>query len=242
MKRRVVVFLLGVCSCVLLSITALHAKEIDLTTVGSFGTVNGAIFRQYDPDHAMGTGAIDSFLRIQNNGVEHGYNTDGRPLEFDESKAWTRSLLLSDIPVLDIGGTNYREFVLDINQNGGNIFSLDELRIALGSTGNSLGYFSIFADSIYDLDDIEEDSYIKMDYSLNAGSGSGDMTVCIPDSLFTGGDYVYLYSKLGDTYAADDGFEEWAVGANGPVIPEPATIMLLGLGSLVLIRKRKNSI
>lgn len=231
--------MLGVCSFSLLSATVLHAGEIDLTTVGSSGTVNGAVFLQYDPDHSMGTGVIDSFLRIQNNGVEQGYNTDGRPLEFDEGSVWTRALLLSDIPILNKGGTDYREFILDINQNGNNIFSLDELRIALGSTGDLLGYSSIFASSIYDLDETE-DSYIKMDYSLNAGSGSGDIIVCVPDSLFIGGDYVYLYSKFGVTYGADAGFEEWAVGTNGSVIPEPATIMLLGLGSLMLVRRKGN--
>jgi hypothetical protein len=41
----------------------------------------------------------------------------------------------------------------------------------------------------------------------------------------------------GYTMDGSDGFEEWAVGLGGPIIPEPATIALLLLGGLLLRRK-----
>src|SRR5262249_57588914 len=52
-----------------------------------------------------------------------------------------------------------------------------------------------------------------MNYRLNSGSGAGDVLVYVPDALLTaaGGNYVYLYSRFGDTAGANAGFEEWAV-------------------------------
>ena len=226
-----------------------HADELDLTTVGVWGTINGANFQQFS-DGAGGSGNIDAFVRIQRTGVEQGYNTDYRPVEFDEntSATFTHSLLLSEVPVVTDGGINFREFLLDINQSGVNLLSLDGFEIALHASGNLIGYSTIFASPIYDMNAPGEDNWVLLDYSLNAGSGAGDMLAFIPDSFFTGavnyvegGDnYIYLYSRFGQNFPANNGFEEWAHGVGGPVIPEPATILLLGLGGLALLRKRRN--
>ena len=43
---------------------------------------NTAIFAT-DEQHPTGTGFINSFVRIQQNGWEQGYNTSARPLETD---------------------------------------------------------------------------------------------------------------------------------------------------------------
>ncbi len=223
------------------NLSSVHAAVLDLTTPGSWGTVNGGIFRQFD-GNPTGTGTIDAFVRIQAFGVQQGYNTDGRPVQYDENSAaqFTHSLLLSSIPILSDDGTNYREFLLDINQNGQNILSLDKIEIYLEATGDLLNHPTNFGAPVYDLD-AGEDNWIKLDYSLNGGSGQGDMLAYIPDSLFTGSNqYVYLYSRFGENSVADNGFEEWAYGVDGPVIPEPATILSLGLGALILIRKRKS--
>ena len=47
--------------------------------------------------------------------------------------------------------------------------------------------------AIYDLD-AGGDNWIKLDYSLNSGSGSGDMVAYIPNSLFTGAGSQYRLS------------------------------------------------
>ncbi len=234
--------------CLLFAASA-HADMYDLTDEGSWAIINGAILQQYT-EGAGGSGNIDAFVRIQAFGVQEGYNTSYRGTgfpEFDEntSLTFTHSVLLSAVPTVTNGGTTYREFLLDINQDGQNLLSLDALEIALHASGNLFGYSTIFASPIYDLD-AGEDNWVVLDYDLNAGSGAGDMLAFIPDNFFKDefgnylNDYVYLYSRFGENSIADDGFEEWAHGVGGPVIPEPGTILLLGLGGLVLLRKRWN--
>ena len=69
--------------------------------------------------------------------------------------------------------------------------------------------------AVFDLD-ANGDVSLLLNYRLNHGSGSGDMTLLIPDSAFAGADpgtFVYLYSKMGEMAGAtaNSGFEEWAV-------------------------------
>ncbi len=217
---------------------------VDLTTPGSSGQINGAWFYQADPK-PTGTGYIRSFVRLQtNDDISQGYNTDGRPLQFDENESgeFTRSLRLADVPVVTFGETEYREFLLDINESKGGdkrLLSLDTIEIYLGGSGDLLDYPNL-GTLIYDLDD-GADNWILLDYSLNPGSGGGDMLAYIPNSLFTGeGDYVYLYSRFGENHANTAGFEEWAVREHESeyeppvVIPAPGAILLVGLGSIVV--------
>ena len=236
--------LVAVCIC----FTDVQADMLDLTTAGAFGDLNGAWF--YEAHAAStGTGLIQSFVRVQAKGVEEGYNTDFRPFAYNElnSATFTHSLLLSSVPIVRLDGTDYREFLLDINENGpGTMLSLDEIKIYQGTTGNRSGLISTWEDTpVYDMDaGSEGDSWIKLNYELNSGSGSGDMYAYIPDSLFRSnpedinylGDYLYLYSKFGLNFTSVAGPEEWAVrkgvGVDTMVAPAPAAwlIGILGLG------------
>ena len=228
--------------------SAQAAVEYNLAYDGAQETVNGAIFMQWDEPKPMGSGVIDAFVGIQGHsgGAQHGYNTDGA-LEFDTlSGGHTHALLLSDIPVVTLGGISYREFLLDINQSvNHSILSLDEVIFYQAATATLTGYSPdsarnstnpAFGVPIYDLD-AGGDNYVKLDDQWGAGSGKGDMLLFVPNSVFGAGAYVYLYSMCGDTIDGSDGFEEWAVGLGGPIIPEPATIALLLLGGLLLRRK-----
>src|SRR5438128_2390144 len=105
---------------------------VDLTTHGSSGSAGDGWFCQADP-RPTGSGLIHSFVRIEgaaaHSPVQQGYNTDARPLQLNEnsSPTFTRSLRLSDVPQVTSGGVTYREFLLDINQNGSQpLLSLDE--------------------------------------------------------------------------------------------------------------------
>ena len=109
--------------------------------------------------------------------------------------------------------------------------------------------------------DSGENNQIQLNYSLESGSGKGDMFLYIPSSLFTGPNpWVYLYSEFGslaaDTQCAaaptnpmtscyankNAGFDEWAVQTPGPpTVPEPTSLVLLGAGLIGLAVARKRN-
>lgn len=220
------------------------ALTLDLSTAGASGSINGAYYVQTDPQ-PTGTGYIDSFVRIGpvNANIVSGYNTDYRPVQFDEktNHTYTHSITISDIPTVTLSGTTYRQFLLDINQTGVDpLYSLDQLQIFLGASGDLHNYPSGLGTKIYDLD-AGTDNWILLDYSLNSGSGSGDMFAYIPSALFTGpNQYVYLYSQFGVNHNNNDGLEEWAVLRSAQV-PEPSALILLGsaLFGLALWSRRR---
>jgi len=242
----------------LITSAAQAAIMVDLTTRGSSGSINGALYQQFEPQ-PTGTGVLNTFLRVQKQGIEQGYNTDWRPTGFDEkTDLHTRSLLLSEIPKVTIGDITYREFLLDINEAANEpLLSLNEVQIFLASTGN-LHNKSNLGTPLYDMD-AGADANVKLNYALNHGSGSGDMLMYVPDSLFNSnaGPYVYLYSLLGEPIPGDSsdvsnqseaGFEEWSAGKKGPngtivpitpaPVPEPTSISLLLACAAALLRRR----
>src|SRR5207302_10317297 len=142
---------------------------------------------------------------------EQGYNSDFRPVQFDESSSGTfnRSLLLSSVAtVVDMNGIKYYEFILDVNQLNGqdrNLISLDELRLYTSTDPNlhnyNAGNFTLggVAPS-YDMD-AGGDNWVKLDANFSAGSGKGDMFLLVPVTALGAVSptdtttYVTLYSK-----------------------------------------------
>ncbi len=183
---------------------AAFAFIADLTTEASVDRIDDAVYRSFDGDDPTGSGGFDSFVRISSNlTVVKGYNTDGRPLQFQEnsSPTFTRSYLLSNLPLVsdpDFAGL-FREFQLDINQTAGNaIYSLDEVEVYLTLNPDILSYpfsstitDSDYAEKVYELDKIGDEpsgqNSIKLNYALSEGSGKRDMILRIDAANFLAG-------------------------------------------------------
>ena len=258
---------------------SLKGDIIDLTTVGSFGSLNGGLFVQQQAA-PTGSGVIQSFVRVNPGGsgvFEQGYNTDGRiagGLQYDEnsSPSFTRSLLLSAVPLVTcvggniagcLDGVSYREFNLDINQtNNDPLLSLNRVVILQRGAGDLIdatlpagtalgavqldgtGLFSALLSNLL-VYDSGAGNRVDLNYSLESGSGQGDMRMYIPDLLFSGvGQFVFLYSEFGGSgieppYQGNDGYEEWSVRTPTPfdVVPEPTSVALFGTALLVIASK-----
>jgi len=206
--------------------------DIDLTTANSFGELNGAVFMTGSLQPA-GSGTFDSFLQIQHNGFEQGYNSDHSP-QFDEksSHPHNHSILLADVPIVFGDGSNgtadgvaYREFHLDLNDANGSgkpYISLDALQLWQEESGSLAGFTPGAGFSgahtnylAYNLD-AGGNHWIGLNDSLSHGSGQSDIRVLIPDIFFINDAahrYVTLYSALGQQagWEADGGFEEWGL-------------------------------
>ena len=262
LRRHPRLFAGGIASVAILTVgvgLALGTTLRDLTTAGASTTINGGIFTQGLAVPVAGTGVLDPFLRVQDNdNIEQGISTDTGGV-LDETDSWTKALLLSNVPVINIAGTNYREFVLDINQLNSDpkwFLSLDETKLFLTTTPNIDTYvdggltgggtlngvaYPAYPGSGSRLGTMvfsQGDNAIKLNYSLEAGSGKPDMTLLIPDSVFGPGTDSYcdyaapgcdtwmgFYSQFGgwngttvnlskpsndSVYPNNDGFEEWA--------------------------------
>jgi hypothetical protein len=164
-------------------------QVVDNTHCASGITTQGALV-DYIGDScsslgSAGSGVFNSFVRLAASPTESGYNTDGA-LEFDtKGGAFTHSIKVSDIPVVNIGGQNYWELFADINDSNANDpaaarISLNDVEVYLTNPpapgGPTLtGYpFGANATKVYDFA-----GNIKIN-DVNSGSGRGDLRYDIP--------------------------------------------------------------
>jgi hypothetical protein len=232
MKLKTIGFALG---AMVLWNNAAFADYLNLLDggVGSFG--GGVYFDAGANVGTVGTGNIDPFVRLQQNGSEQGYNTSGTPPYNEKTGPWTHDIQLSDLFVFSspgngIPGGDYYRFLLDINQEKhAPILSLDKIRIYASSTasidsqlsGSSLPGATLLWDldtagytcgNAHDNAECEtspegQDNGALMNYSLNAGSGNGyDMFLWVPVGVFSGLNLDdYIY--LYSAFGDSEGYE-----------------------------------
>ena len=236
------------------------------------GTINdgaNTVTFTFDQEQPTGSGVLHSFVRIQHNGTEQGYNTtqaNAGALPFDEKfGAFTHDLSFGALQVVD---GNYK-FVLDIGEPAAtSLLSLDGLRLYVTDTpgqnsssvdgnGDASG---ITGTLLWDMDALL-DNYILLDANRNGkpGNGVSDLLMEVPTAVFAGvssSQYIILWSRFGLQDGAHAGagsfgtYEEWAQltssddGGGPPTgIPEPGTLSVLALGLLGLgyvVRRRGN--
>ncbi len=111
----------------------------------------GALFNGGPSAVTVGTGVIQPFVRIQNDGgekkincgdpcIESGYNTNASG-QFETKDTgehnWTHAINLSDVGTEVIDGVTYRTFILDINEANNpddRYLSLDKFQLYLSSS------------------------------------------------------------------------------------------------------------
>ena len=241
--------LIVVCLALALSAAAAPAAVLNLGSSGE-GYLAGAYFSTTDIQ-PTGTGVFQPFLTLQNSPWEQGYNSSTGNFDTQREPQWNHEIQLQDLRATTIGGIAYYGFVVDINEPNAKStswISLDGLKIFVSSTlqnstsvdGN--GFFNgSLGTLVFDLGD----NSVRYN-DQQRGSGSGDLNIFIPVSLFDGflpTDYIYMYQRWGNTDWSQAGFEETAL-RGGFVIPEINTLfpiigLLAAVFSTQFIRRRQ---
>jgi len=227
---------------------------LDLTVIDQ-GTINGAIYSTIDSE-PTGTGVYGTFLSIQANGIEQGYNGKGGKgkgyLDSKDKPKGNYELHVGDLAAVTIDGNAYYAFELDANEKGKGkdaLLSIDNIRVYTSATDTA----GIVGDNVGALDSLGTLRYaqnplltstagfntansVTIDGSKKEGKkdgGSSDLIVYVPVSNFAGagaGDYVYFYNLNGVNNPSNSESEDWSAWTTS--VPDGGNSLLL-LGSAV---------
>ena len=220
------VFLALVCS------SATAKQILDLTpdtptSLSGTAAIGGAFLVTNEETKPAGTGNIESFLRIQMDGQEKGFNTDSKKPQYDaKSGKWTHLVTVGQLGTQTINNVEYVGFLLDVNQSGKDgPISLNQVQIFLSNAdlggkgvtntlteatndpdGNDalISFTGGSATEIFRMNNPQNTSgglstNTEVQIGSGTGSGSGDMFLYVQSALF-GSDpdkYVTLFSQFG---------------------------------------------
>jgi uncharacterized repeat protein (TIGR01451 family) len=177
----------------------------------AFSPLNdGALLDNISLDKASGTGTYNTFLRLQANGTESGFNSDEDVLDV---KQGTHSIQIGQLERVTVEGEEYFLFRLDL-QESDNVVTLSELKIFLSEAAATEDDFDA------DFDGFDEVFTLSAPLVLpenGSGNGHDDYGFLIPVSAFgdfDDEDYLTLFSTF---TGASSSFEEWrALASESP--------------------------
>ena len=218
-------------------------------------TVNGTIF-QYD-NISSGSGSYTDMFRVQHTTSQQGYNYDGASAApFDQvGGVGIPHQLLTDLPVVTVGGVQYIRLNFDANNADGLV--LTDFRMYVNDSGspvyvNSTANLSNLGTLVYDFNAGGANTLTMTKFK--SGSGTDDMSINIPLSILVGQNFnlstanAYFYASFTNTTG---GFEEFAIdksltsSVGTTLLPEAqpiwggAGMAALGLVGMVVARRRK---
>ena len=191
----------------------------DFPTAPGVTLADGTIFYTWKDDplksSSSGTGIFDPFLTLQRSDSQSGTNlfngsnyATGDAISSSDNR--TSLLEISKIPVVGLGGMQYLEIRLDLNEVGGGSGPKAEVRLTdlkiYGSNDPTLSSFGGSA-PLYSLDTETLNTTVYMWDDFN-GSGRSDVVMLIPKSYFASNpQYLFFQANFSGT---DGGFEEFS--------------------------------
>ena len=235
--------------------TSMYAGNDGQNHVGGF--INGALFQRAVP--GSGAGQFRQLFRVSDSNdadvIERGYNRGGI-MDSETPNGFNPLIRVQNLVESSEGG--FYMFALDANESsGGNnsYLSLDMFSIYVGGVNDpaplpaaeaNLGQLGT---RVYTF---ATNDGVLLDATTSSGSGTADMLVFVPKSLFNGfapDSYVYTFVSHGGSsapgFGASGGNEEWAAIQTpmASYIPEPGAwaIALVGgiLGLTTRYRRRR---
>jgi hypothetical protein len=229
--------------------TTINLNDPNLTPAPTDpGVINGAIFTTNFLQPA-GTGVIDPFLTIQASPTEQGYNGTNNNFDTKRVPQWNHPITLGSLQQVTVNGTQYYQFVVDVNEPNAtatSTISLDMLSVWTSPTlqsSTSTGTNGLFDGSLgtlrYNMSTSLGDNSVLY-FDGNSGSGQADISIYIPVSDFAGAsstDYLYMYQAWGNSLGSSGGYEETLAveGSNLTSVPETSALLpLLGVLGVVV--------
>jgi len=184
---------------------------------------------------------------MQGSSVITGYNDAGGDSINNTDTTSSSSLTLAQAGYLTHNNDDdkYVRFLLSANQKGSpgdNYYKVQELKIYTSSSA-TFSYASGSARGTDDLEDVYKfNGELRLQPDNTKGTSNWDAALYVPYENFQNGDLTaaQTYIHFVVTYEDNAGFDTWSVAECDTLVPEPSSALLVSLGGLIgLLRRRR---